>query len=161
MAKVKEVWVKFSNTKAYSENEGKLFEILDKAPGNCIVAVYVEDSKGVKELPGRRFDEKQISLLADTFGEENVKYQEKELKRSKPRTVPKIKQILPCNHDMYAVVTDSDGAKHKYKVLMYALCSDGEIYPLHFDNMIGVSQIDEAVFDVDSYELEGGEIFPE
>lgn len=161
MSKLKEVWVKFSNMEAYSGNEGKLFEILDKAPGNCIVVAYIEDGRGVKRLSGHRFDEKQISLLEDTFGGENVKYQEKEVKRNKTGTVPKIKQILPCNHDMYAVVTDSDGAKHKYKVLMYALCSDGEIYPLHFDNMIGVSQINEAAFDVDSYELEGGEVFPE
>lgn len=30
---MKEVWVKFDSRESYSENEEKLFEILDKAPG--------------------------------------------------------------------------------------------------------------------------------
>lgn len=28
----------------------------------------------------------------------------------------------------------SDGGECKYKVLLYALCSDGEVYPLFYDN---------------------------
>ena len=36
---VKEVWVKFDSRDDYSENEEKLFEILDKAPGDCVVKV--------------------------------------------------------------------------------------------------------------------------
>ena len=31
---VKEIWVKFSSQAEYSENEERLFAILDKAPGD-------------------------------------------------------------------------------------------------------------------------------
>lgn len=104
-------------------------------------------------------DEKQIELLKDTFGEENVRYQEKEIKRSKPTKMPEIRQIIPCNHDMYAVVRDSDGGEHKYKVLLYTLCNDGEVYPLFYDDWYGVCLSADALFCVDRYELEGGEVY--
>lgn len=156
MAKAKEIWVRFNNEESYSENKKKLLEILDKVQGDCIVNVYCSESKGVKKLTGYSFDEKRISLLSDVFGEENVKYQEKKMDRCRIEDVSKIKQILPCNHDMYAIMTDSDGKKYRRKVLMYALCSDGDIYPLHFDELLGVSLLYEAAFDVDSYEMEKG-----
>ena len=45
------------------------------------------------------FDKEQLSLLTDAFGEENVRYQEREIKTeikwSRPTEVPKIKQLLP------------------------------------------------------------------
>ena len=158
MRKVKEIWVKFYDEKTYSENEGKLSEILDKAPGNCAVNVYDTKSKSIKNLTGHSFDERQVSLLSDVFGEENVKYQEKKMGRCRIEDVPKINQILPCNHDMYAMITDSDGEKYKRKVLMYALCDDGEVYPLYFDNEFGVSPLYDAAYDVDEYEIGEGEI---
>jgi len=106
------------------------------------------------------FDKEQLFLLADAFGKENVRYQEKAIKKeiqwNKPKKVPKIKQILPCNDTMYAVMTNSDGVEYKCKVLMYALCDDGEIYPLYFDSWLGISTLSEAAFDVELYELEGG-----
>ena len=39
MAKSKEIWVRFSDTETYSENEDKLLSILSKASGNCVVKV--------------------------------------------------------------------------------------------------------------------------
>lgn len=46
----------------------------------------------------------------------------------------------------------------KYKVLLYALCSDGEVYPLFFDDWYGVCLSYDALVCVDKYELEGGEV---
>ncbi len=156
---VKEIWVKFDSRDNYSGNEEKLFQILDKAPGDCIVKVYDANARECKTLSGHSFDDKQLSLLTDFMGEENVKYQERqiEVQQRKERKVPDIVQLIPCNHDLYAVFND-ENEKYKYKVLMYALCSDGQIYPLHFDSWLGISLLSEAVYDVDEYELEGGEV---
>lgn len=157
---VKEVWIKFDSQSEYSENEEKLFAILDERPGDSIVKVYDASTRGCKELRCRRFDEAQISILTDTFGKDNVKFQERRVKteQSKAYKRPIIRQIIPCSHDMYAVVKDSDGGECKYKVLLYALCSDGEVYPLFYDNWYGVCLSDDAVFCADRYELEGGEV---
>ena len=165
MAKVKEVWMRFSNTETYYEKEGELLSILANASGDCVVKVYIENIRSCKELHDWSFDREQLSLLTDAFGEENVRYQEREIKKeikwNRPTEVPKIKQLLPCMHDMYAVMRDDDGYSYKCKVLMYALCNDGEIYPLYFDHELGISPLDEAVYDVCKYELEGGEIWQE
>ena len=110
MAKVKEVWMRFSNTETYYEKEGELLSILANASGDCVVKVYIENIRSCKELHDWSFDREQLSLLTDAFGEENVRYQErenkKEIKWSRPTEVPKIKQLLPCMHDMYAVMRD-------------------------------------------------------
>ncbi|KAI4447991.1 hypothetical protein C823_002510 [Eubacterium plexicaudatum ASF492] len=37
MAKSKEIWIRFSDTETYSENEDKLLSILSNASGNCVV----------------------------------------------------------------------------------------------------------------------------
>lgn len=161
MARSKEIWIRFSDTETYSENEDKLLSILSKASGNCVVKVYIESTRGCKILHGWSFDKERLSLLMDVFGRENVRYQEKGVKWHKPKEVPKIKQILPCYDTMYALLTDGDGGQYKCKVLMYALCNDGEIYPLYFDHELGISPLDEAVYDVCGYELEGGEIWQE
>lgn len=169
MAKVKEVWVRFNDTETYYENEGNLLSILATASGDCVVKVYMENIRSYKNLDDWSFDKERISLLTDAFGEENVRYQEreaekeikKEIKWHEPKNVPKIKQIIPCNDSMYALMTNIDGEKYKCKVLMYALCDDGEVYPLYFDSWLGISPLDEAAFYVDGYELEGGEIWPE
>ncbi len=159
MAKSKEIWVRFCDTEAYSENEDKLLSILSKASGNCVVKVYIESTRGCKVLHGWSFDKERLSLLTDVFGEENVRYQEKEIKWHRPKEVPKIKQILPCNDTMYALLTDGDGEQYKCKVLMYALCDDGEIYPLYFDRELAISPLSEAAFDVELYEMENGIIY--
>lgn len=159
----KEIWVQFKDMESYRENEVKLCTLLRETPGECTAFVYIKDIKNVRELHTYSFDEKQIELLNDTFGEENVRYQEREIKKeikwNRPTEVPKIKQLLPCMHDMYAVMRDDDGYSYKCKVLMYALCNDGEIYPLYFDHELGISPLDEAVYDVCGYELEGGEVY--
>lgn len=143
----KEIWVQFKDMESYRENEVKLCTLFRETPGKCTAFVYIKDIKNVRELHTYSFDEKQIELLNDTFGEENVRYQEREIKTeikwSRPTEVPKIKQLLPCMHDMYAVMRDDDG----------------EIYPLYFDHELGISPLDEAVYDVCGYELEGGEVY--
>ena len=161
----KEIWVQFKDMESYRENEVKLCTLLRETPGECTAFVYIKDIINVRELHTYSFDEKQIELLNDTFGEENVRYQEREIKKeikwNRPTEVPKIKQLLPCMHDMYAVMRDDEGYSYKCKVLMYGLCSDGKVYPLYFDHELGISPLDEAVYDVCKYELEGGEIWPE
>lgn len=89
-----------------------------------------------------------------TNGTQNSKIQ-----WNKPKT-PKIKQIIPCNDIMYAVMTDGDGEERKCKVLMHALCDNGEVYPLYFDPEYGISPLDEAAFDVGLYEMENGVVYP-
>lgn len=157
---VKEVWVKFDSQDDYLENEKKLFAILDKALGDSIVKVYDASTRECKTLNGHNFDEKQLSLLTDFVGENNAKYQEREIevRQPKPLKIPKILQIIPCNHDMYAVAKDPDGGECRYKVLMYVLCNDGEVYPLFFDDWYGVCLLCDALFCADRYELEGGEV---
>lgn len=158
---VKEVWIKFGSQSEYSENEEKLFAILDEKLGDSIVKVYDASTKSCKELRSRSFDETHISILTDAFGKDNVKFQERKVKAERNRqcTKPIIRQIIPCNHDMYAVVKDSDGGEYKYKVLLYALCNDGEVYPLFYDDWYGVCLSADALFCADRYELEGGEIY--
>ena len=110
MEKVKEIWVRFSDTETYFEKEGELLSILANASGDCVVKVYMENIRSYKNLDDWSFDKERISLLTDAFGEKNVRYQErenkKEIKWSRPTEVPKIKQLLPCMHDMYAVMRD-------------------------------------------------------
>lgn len=157
--KIKKIWVQFKDMESYRENEVRLCTLLHETPGECAAFVYIRDVKNIRELHTYSFDEKQIELLNDAFGVENVRYQEKEIKWNKPTEVPKIKQLLPCNHDMYAVMTDSDEMEYKCKILMFALCDDGEIYPLYFDRWLGISPLSEAVFNVELYEMENGVIY--
>lgn len=74
---VKAVWIKFGSQEEYSENEERLFSLLEKAPGDSIVKVYDASAERCKKLSGCSFDETQISILKDAFGEENVRNQEK------------------------------------------------------------------------------------
>ncbi len=95
MAKVKEVWIRFKDTETYYENEANLLAILSGASGDCVVKVYIENIRSCKELHDMSFDKEQLSLLTDAFGEENVRYQEREIKTeikwNRPTEVPKIK----------------------------------------------------------------------
>lgn len=59
-------------------------------------------------------------------------------KKNKRENVPKIVQIVPCNIEMYALTDTEDGGKFKNRVLLFALCDDGEIYPIAFDKWYGV-----------------------
>lgn len=156
--KIKETWVRFENMDAFSERESELKEILRKIPGECKVIVYLNESSK-KAIMHESIDESQVALLENAFGKENVKYQEKEFEAMEPRRiVPDIVQIIPCNHDMYAVFEDDEG-EYKKKVLMYALCDDGNVFPLVFDDYLGVSSVEPAAFDAIRFEMEGGEIF--
>lgn len=158
---VKEIWLKFGSREEFFQNEERLLALLDTAPGDCTVRVYDANAKRYKTLRGHSFDEKQLSLLTDFLGKDNAEYQEREIETQKKpeRKIPNILQIIPCNHDMYAVFGDVDGEKYKSKVLMFALCDDGAVYPLHFDSWLGVCFLVDAAYDVNGYELENGEIW--
>lgn len=157
---VKEIWIRFSSQEEYLQNEERLLAVIDEAPGDCMVKIYDTGTRQFKTLRGHSFDEKQLSLLTDLLGKDNARYQEREIevRQQAQMKTPNIVQIIPCTHDMYAVFNDDAGRKCKYKVLLFALCDDGEVYPLHFDNLLGTCLLDVAVCDVTGYELEGGEI---
>lgn len=91
---VKEVWVKFDNRDDYSENEEKLFSILDRAPGESIVIAYLENTRERKVMSGHSFDETHLSLLTDVFDDDNVKFWEKER--------PEAGEILPGDSNLFA-----------------------------------------------------------
>ena len=158
---VKEIWLKFGSQEEFFQNEEKLLALLDTAKGDCAVRVYDASAKSYKTLRGHSFDEKRLSLLISLLGEDNVKLQEREIEipKKRERKVPNIVQIIPCTQDMYAVFGEDGGEKYKSKVLMFALCEDGEIYPLHFDSWLGVCSLVDAVYDMNGYELENGEIW--
>ena len=63
-----------------------------------------------------------------------------------------IKQIIPCNVEMYAIFKNETGETFRKRVLAFALCDDGCIYPQLFDSEIGVDDCD----GVYGYELEDG-----
>ena len=77
----KEIWVQFKDMESYRENGVRLCTLLRETPGECAAFIYIKDIKNVRELDTYSFDEKQIELLNDAFGEENVRYQEREIKR--------------------------------------------------------------------------------
>ena len=80
-------------------------------------------------------------------------------KKNERGNVPKIVQIIPCNVEMYAVTDEEDGGKFKNRVLMFALCDNGEVYPLHFDSWLGVFAFCDAALDASEYEMDGGEVY--
>ncbi len=154
--KVKKIWVRFENQAAYTEQEEKLREVLRGMPGDCDVVVYLNNEK-LKKILCEKADVQQISILENVFGQENVRIEETEEGKLVRHIVPDIVQIIPCNHDMYAVF-DEDGESYKYKVLMYALCDDGRVYPLVYDEEFGVSSVEDTAFYAKCYELVDGKI---
>lgn len=158
--KVKRIWIRFENEAAYTEREEELKEILCGMPGECNVVVYLS-KPNLKKALCEKADDQKISILENEFGQENVKVEEVEEEEGPEvrvrRIIPDIVQIVPCNHDMYAVFKEDDGER-KCRVLLYALCSDGGVIPLLFDDFLGVSSVEPAAFDADRFELEGGEI---
>lgn len=65
------------------------------------------------------------------------------------KVIPEIKQITHCNEHLYAVFNDGDtGGEYKEKVLAFALCDDGCVYPLVFDYEFGIGMpgyVDSAI----------------
>lgn len=50
-----------------------------------------------------------------------------------------IKQLIPCTCDLYALYEyDETGEISRKKVLAFALCDDGCIYPQVFDRLLGI-----------------------
>lgn len=155
-----EVWVRFNSHDEYLEQEEKLFSVLGEAPGYNAVVVYIADKRECKKLHEHNFDETQIALLKNAFGEKNVRCQEEKIRsvHVEPRHLLDVLQIIPCNDTMYAIVEDSDGTERRCKVLLYALCSDYEVYPVFFDSFSGVCCMNDAISNVKRFEMEGGEI---
>lgn len=71
---------------------------------------------------------------------------------------PNIVQIIPCNHNLYEIGKNGDGSEWENRVLIYALCDDGIVYPVAFDEECGVDPIPMMRANIDRYELQDGEI---
>lgn len=57
----------------------------------------------------------------------------------KQKMYPEIKQIVQCNENLHAVFEDTEtNEEFKVKVLAFALCDDGCVYPLLFDYELGI-----------------------
>lgn len=71
----------------------------------------------------------------------------------------KIIQIVPCNHDMYALYRDPEN-KYTFKeeIILFALCEDGQVYPMVPDADAGVD-FAEIPQNFKGYELKNGEIY--
>ena len=79
----KEIWIQFSDKEEYAKREAELLRILKEYKGEREVVLYLKKEKAIKRLPGEfRIDsgEGMRSLLAETFGTENVKEKTKSLK---------------------------------------------------------------------------------
>lgn len=158
MRKTREIWVRFQDQQEYSENEEKLYELLGNAPGYCIVKAYLKDTNSYKRLPAC-FDKRKIASLVNAFGEENVRCVETSADSWDMHVLPRIVQIMPCSQNIYAVFQNPGGGEAKSKIMVYALCSDSEVYPLWFDSQLGLCSLHDAIYEVDHYELEGGEVY--
>lgn len=66
--------------------------------------------------------------------------------------IPEIKQITPCMQNMYAVFKDcATGGEFTKKVVAFALCNDGCVYPQLFNGELGIDSYSQN--DVIRYEL--------
>ena len=62
-----------------------------------------------------------------------------------------MKQIIPCNVEMYAVYDCGEEGKTKDRILAFALDEEGFIRPLVFDREIGL--IDAELGNFSEYEM--------
>lgn len=72
----KKLWVQFCSMKEYEEKEQQLFETLKVSDGKDSVAIFIKDTRQIKELPRNMSvdaGEELIGKLAEVFGEENIK----------------------------------------------------------------------------------------
>ena len=71
----REVWIRFSDEKAFSEGSGDLLKIVDRFGGRDQAVIYIESIRGMKKLPpgqGIRANDETLKALKDRFGEKNV-----------------------------------------------------------------------------------------
>ena len=72
----RDLWIRFRDKEAYDAAKEELAEILQSAPGNNRVNIYLKDRKAVKKLPlgnAVRSDPETMERLRAAFGAENVK----------------------------------------------------------------------------------------
>ncbi len=80
----RELWIKFPDKNAYTKSEKELYSILEASDGKDVVIIYCEAEKAKKILPltmtvnaGCELTE----LLAEKFGEKNIKVVEKAIEK--------------------------------------------------------------------------------
>lgn len=79
---IREIWVRFENYENFCRKEGEFCSLLGRAPGECVVKVYLQASGTCKEMTGFYADERRISLLTEAFGAENVVVTERKVRIS-------------------------------------------------------------------------------
>ncbi len=148
----KELWLKFENESEYTKKEGQILDILRGREGDARAVLFNATTKSVKRLVEVNkvpHDSDFIHELEALLGEGNVKYIEKEGVGLGQHYEPGIKQLIPCNCNMFAIF---DNEKLGEKVLAFALCDDGAVYPLLFDGELGIGIISDCKH-VSRYEL--------
>lgn len=140
----KELWLKVSSKEEYLQNEAAILSVLNIAnDGADKVVLYCAKEKSVKALKyGVQVSEELTEAFTTLLGDQCVKVVEKhsEDQRHVPVKYPNIIQIIPCNDEIYAVLNEEDmGEEYRSKVVAFALCDDGCVYPLMFDVEFGIS----------------------
>ncbi|MCF0133835.1 MAG: DNA polymerase III subunit alpha [Blautia sp.] len=78
-----DLWIRFPDKRHYLEDEPWLMPRVREHPGEDGVVVYLEDVKAMKRLPlgcQVKIDEEFVKILAERFGENNVKVVQRVLK---------------------------------------------------------------------------------
>ena len=138
----KELWLKVSSVAEYMQNEAAILSVLRTADaGEDKVILYCEKERSIKTLKyGVQANEELQTSFAALLGDQCVKVVEKQEEKHVHTQYPEIIQIIPCNDEMYAVFNEADaGEESRSKVLAFALCDDGCVYPLMFDGELGIS----------------------
>ena len=72
----KEVWIQYADLDTYKSSEEKTYEILGKSSGSDSVVIFLKATRQIKRLPVKwniSADAFFVSLLKDSFGDENVR----------------------------------------------------------------------------------------
>jgi DNA polymerase-3 subunit alpha len=78
----REVWIQFANKAQYAQAEAALTECIRGMDGNDGLVIYLKEEKAIKKMPPNwsiSATPDNIKLLAEKFGEDNVKVVEKKL----------------------------------------------------------------------------------
>lgn len=153
---IKELWLGLNDKQSYLEKEQEILNIIKSDPGNTEVVLYTKKERSIKQL-GRYVDLHDGRVVKDLkalIGDENVKCVEHVKKYERPvYKTPNIVQITPCYQEIYGVFKDESTLEEtKQKVVAFALCDDGCVYPMLFDEELGISLLSDCLH-TSRYEL--------
>lgn len=153
---IKELWIRMNDKQSYLEKEQEILDIIRSDSGDTEVVLYTKKERNIKKL-GRYVDilgGRVVDELKTLIGDENVKCVEHVKTDERPvYKIPNIVQITPCYQEIYGVFKDESRLEEtKQKVIAFALCDDGCVYPMLFDEELGISLLSDC-FHTARYEL--------